>query len=559
MNNKLAKFIAIISTFLLTISVIVTNVCAVTVDSSISSIHRTSAALSSKENYAGGSALVSSSSKIEQADTSSQVNTSSVIIRNRAATNANNSDGYIGKYSVVTEWKYGESHPVTMKDGSGYYPHFNVNDDIGKAYCYNWDMDAPDNPGRLFNGYNFWNGAAASMDSTKSAQVTSALFNGYHLNKDTKQWEINPAFNDVAQQSYEDFYAEKSNSLSDPISEKYSQEDFEQDVTQSVIWVLSGAQLPDNRAALAYSTEFGKQLLSYAKEHPMDQQTSEAQNIKIVSDGNTVDPVHPLVIDAKSLKSQTFQLNNYNEPVKVSNLPNGISIIDNATGKATNNIEPGKSYYLKADSINTASANIKSFDVNYQKVADSHYFSVVDLNTSSDKANNPYQNLVNLATETLKLPISYVFTSNSSSSSVVSSSSSKAKSSSIVSSSSSKIKSSSIASSSSSKAKSSSIASSSSSKVKSSSIVSSSSSKAKSSPVANNSLHKATSLSNVSKKSNNAILNTQSNKHSGTKTNHGKGNKHGLPETGEMTSALFIIIGTFVLIITGGLIILRKH
>ena len=528
--------------------------------------------------------------------------------------------------NTPTSGKIGET-TITTDSGVGKFiePHFQTKDgDI--VYCYDWQKQAPDQIGTLYNQYKFYDGMqSVTGDQTKVNKVAAALEAGYHKDASTNTYNVAPQFQNVAQQSFN--AAKKDPNLTgtfDPST--YTLGDFERDVTQSVIWYLDGASdgpvtgsnLPEGY--LATHTELGKEILAYAENHPLDQQTAYPTNVSVKDSNGTVSDSNPLVMDRNTKMSQPFQLNNYNGSVAVTDLPKGYEIVDE-NGNPVSQVESGKNYRVKytgqsVPSNTTANdvANKIQAKASYESLKDSNFFSAQMTNASPD-AVNPWQNMVNLSTieNSFNFPIVWqnVSSSSSSSSSAVSSSksstssvkgssvvssskssTSSVKSSSAVSSSkssTSSVKSSSVVSSSkssTSSVKSSSAVSSSqasSSSVKSSSAVSSSqasssnvksstvsSSQASSSNVKSSAVSSSPSTSSV--KNSSAVSNSQKNNTSSTKqavvvgvhnnTNSGKGTGHGeghgMPQTGEAVATSLIAAG-IVLLAAAGAITLRKR
>ena len=286
----------------------------------------------------------------------------------------------------------------------------------------------------------------------------------------------------------------------------------------------SGDTITFQEGYLATHTALGKALLSYAKDHPLDQQTAFPKNVAVTkTSGGVVSDSNPLVMDPQTKLSQPFQLSNYNGGVNITGLPAGYEIVD-SNGNVVNQVQSGQTYRVKYVGSGNPSSTTVNNTVNkitakasYEALKDSNYFSAV-MQNAAPGTNNKWQNMVNLETteNTFSFPIiwSSIASSSSTKSSAVSSvksssvvKSSSAKSSSVVSSSkksSSSAKSSSVASSkkSSSSVKSSSIASSkkSSSSVKSSSVASSkkSSSSAKSSSVVSSTKKRSSSAKSSS-------------------------------------------------------------
>ena len=530
--------------------------------------------------------------------------------------------------NTPTSGKIGET-TITTDSGVGKFiePHFQTKDgDI--VYCYDWQKQAPDQIGTLYNQYKFYDGMqSVTGDQTKVNKVAAALEAGYHKDASTNTYNVAPQFQNVAQQSFN--AAKKDPNLTgtfDPST--YTLGDFERDVTQSVIWYLDGASdgpvtgsnLPEGY--LATHTELGKEILAYAENHPLDQQTAYPTNVSVKDSNGTVSDSNPLVMDRNTKMSQPFQLNNYNGSVAVTDLPKGYEIVDE-NGNPVSQVESGKNYRVKytgqsVPSNTTANdvANKIQAKASYESLKDSNFFSAQMTNASPD-AVNPWQNMVNLSTieNSFNFPIVWqnVSSSSSSSSSAVSSSNSSTssvkgssvvsssksstssvKSSSAVSSSNSStssVKSSSVVSSSkssTSSVKSSSAVSSSqasSSSVKSSSAVSSSqasssnvksstvsSSQASSSNVKSSAVSSSPSTSSV--KNSSAVSNSQKNNTSSTKqavvvgvhnntnsgkgTGHGQGEGHGMPQTGEAVATSLIAAGV-VLLAAAGVITFRKR
>ena len=328
---------------------------------------------------------------------------------------------------------------------------------------------------------------------------------------------------------------------------------------------------------LATHTALGKALLSYAKDHPLDQQTAFPKNVAVTkTSGGVVSDSNPLVMDPQTKLSQPFQLSNYNGGVNITGLPAGYEIVD-SNGNVVNQVQSGQTYRVKYVGSGNPSSTTVNNTVNkitakasYEALKDSNYFSAV-MQNAAPGTNNKWQNMVNLETteNTFSFPIiwssiasssstkssavssvkssSVVKSSSAKSSSVVSSSkksSSSAKSSSIASSkkSSSSVKSSSVASSkkSSSSVKGSSIASSkkSSSSVKSSSVASSkkSSSSAKSSSVASSKKATATTSSETTKNSSSKATKTTSSVASAKKTSSSVSTKVATSSSNNTTS-----------------------
>lgn len=254
--------------------------------------------------------------------------------------------------NTPTSGKMGET-TITTDSGVGKFiePHFQTKDgDI--VYCYDWQKQAPDQIGTLYNQYKFYDGMqSVTGDQTKVNKVAAALEAGYHKDASTNTYNVAPQFQNVAQQSFN--AAKKDPNLTgtfDPST--YTLGDFERDVTQSVIWYLDGApdgpvtgsNLPEGY--LATHTELGKEILAYAENHPLDQQTAYPTNVSVKDSNGTVNDSNPLVMDRNTKMSQPFQLNNYNGSVAVTDLPKGYEIVDE-NGNPVSQVESGKNYRVK--------------------------------------------------------------------------------------------------------------------------------------------------------------------------------------------------------------------
>ena len=500
--------------------------------------------------------------------------------------------------------KIGETNIKTLTSAStgALYPHFQTsNGDV--VYCYNWDLSTPDQiAGNKYNQYKFFDGLqSVTGNQTKVDEVAAALEAGYHKDADSNTYNVAPQFQNIAEQSYNAIKNDpKVASLNNVQNGQYTLQDFEQDVTQSVIWTLGGAtsdtlagSLPDNY--LAENTALGKALLAYAKAHPLDQNTAYPKNVAVKDSNGTVNDSNPLVMDPTTKLSQPFQLSNYNGGVSISNLPKGYEIVDK-NGKVVNQVQSGQSYRVKYVGSGNPSNTTANNTVNkiqakasYEALKDSNYFSAQLTNNSSE--NNPYQNMVNLTTTENSFDFPIVWSSISSSSSVSSASSkessessissvssvkssssskkssSSAKSSSVVSSSkksSSSVKSSSIASSKKATAKSSSVESSKKATTKSSSVVTSKKATAKNSSSANTEKATTSTTEGSSSAKKAVVVGVHNNTNSGKGTGHGQGQGkgegegHGMPQTGEAVATSLVVAGVVLLAIAGA-ITLRKR
>lgn len=111
-------------------------------------------------------------------------------------------------------------------------------------------------------------------DQQKVAKVAAALEAGYHKDADTGKYNVAPQFQDLAQSSFEDTVASSEYRGFIP-SSNYTLSQYEEDVTQSVIWYLDGA--PDTITIdsqgyqvmqpgyMATHTALGRAILDYAK------------------------------------------------------------------------------------------------------------------------------------------------------------------------------------------------------------------------------------------------------------------------------------------------------
>ena len=473
----------------------------------------------------------------------------------------------VSSVNTPTSGKIGET-TITTDSGVGKFiePHFQTKDgDI--VYCYDWQKQAPDQIGTLYNQYKFYDGMqSVTGDQTKVNKVAAALEAGYHKDASTNTYNVAPQFQNVAQQSFN--AAKKDSNLTgtfDPST--YTLGDFERDVTQSVIWYLDGApdgpvtgsNLPEGY--LATHTELGKEILAYAENHPLDQQTAYPTNVSVKDSNGTVNDSNPLVMDRNTKMSQPFQLNNYNGSVAVTDLPKGYEIVDE-NGNPVSQVESGKNYRVKyigqsVPSNTTANdvANKIQAKASYESLKDSNFFSA-QMTNASPNAVNPWQNMVNLSTieNSFNFPIVWQNVSSSSSSSSSVGSSSQASSSSVKSSS---TVSSSQASSSSVKSSVGSSSQASSSSVKSSSAVSSS--QASSSSVKSGSAV-SSSQKDTSSTKQAVVVGVHNNTNSGKGTGHGQGQGegHGMPQTGEAVATSLIAAGV-VLLAAAGVITFRKR
>ena len=484
--------------------------------------------------------------------------------------------------------KIGETNIKTLTSAStgALYPHFQTsNGDV--VYCYNWDLSTPYQiAGNKYNQYKFFDGLqSVTGNQTKVDEVAAALEAGYHKDADSNTYNVAPQFQNIAEQSYNAIKNDpKVASLNNVQNGQYTLQDFEQDVTQSVIWTLGGAtsdtlagSLPDNY--LAENTALGKALLAYAKAHPLDQNTAYPKNVAVKDSNGTVNDSNPLVMDPTTKLSQPFQLSNYNGGVSISNLPKGYEIVDK-NGKVVNQVQSGQSYRVKYVGSGNPSNTTANNTVNkiqakasYEALKDSNYFSAQLTNNSSE--NNPYQNMVNLTTTENSFDFPIVWSSISSSSSVSSASSkessessissvSSVKSSSSSKKSSSSVKSSSIASSKKATAKSSSVESSKKATTKSSSVVTSKKATAKNSSSANTEKATTSTTEGSSSAKKAVVVGVHNNTNSGKGTGHGQGQGkgegegHGMPQTGEAVATSLVVAGVVLLAIAGA-ITLRKR
>ena len=485
--------------------------------------------------------------------------------------------------------------PYGGRQGSqGFYKHFHTsNGDV--CYCYNWQLLAPDKVGGVeYNQYKFYDGLEDVVgNQTKVDEVASALEAGYHKDATTGKYNVAPQFQKIADESYKDFESKTQGNDINPqnngpyyetVPSNYTEAEFEEDVTQSVIWYLDGA--PDTESTsgntttfqegyLATHTALGKALLSYAKDHPLDQQTAFPKNVAVTkTSGGVVSDSNPLVMDPQTKLSQPFQLSNYNGGVNITGLPAGYEIVD-SNGNVVNQVQSGQTYRVKYVGSGNPSSTTVNNTVNkitakasYEALKDSNYFSAV-MQNAAPGTNNKWQNMVNLETteNTFSFPI--IWSSIASSSSTKSSAVSSVKSSSV-----SSVKSSSVASSkkSSSSAKSSSVASS----KKATATTSSETTKDSSSKVTKTTSSVASAKktsSSVSTKvatssSNNTtsakkgvvagVANHSSNSGKGTGHGQGQGEGHGMPQTGEAVATSLIAAGV-VLLAAAGAITLRKR
>lgn len=320
-------------------------------------------------------------------------------------------------------------------NSQGVYPHFQTAD--GEVvYCYNWDWPAPDAIGTEYNEYKFYDGMKEiTGDQVKVDEVAAAMLAGYHKDVDTGKYNVAPQFQSLVDDSYQDFLQGR-NDPSSPfygikIPTPYTKEEFEQDVTQSVIWKVNGASSAsgERQGLMASYTKLGQAILSYAENHPLDQQTAFPKNVTVITktDGGTVSESNPLVMDPSTKLSQSFEISNYNGEIDINNLPSGYVIVD-ANGNPVSQVQGNETYRIKyigngnpSSSVATDAVNKITVKASYEAIKKSTYFSAVMQNNVPGK-NNPYQNMVNLETTTENLIFPVTWSSKSSSSSSSSSS-----------------------------------------------------------------------------------------------------------------------------------------
>lgn len=511
-----------------------------------------SAVVLSKMSNKNGNNLAASSSDMTAANSSSSVSSSSTAGSSTSATP-------IGQ-TIITSTPHGASiDSNNQPTGSqGIEPHFHTaNGDV--VYCYNWQSQCPDvTNGVDYNQYKFFDGMSqvTGNNDQKVAEVAAALEAGYHKDATTGQYEIAPQFQQDAQDDFNNLSnmegsALKPGPLSGIVPNNETLADFEEDVTQSVIWYLDGAPdgVVDNgqtvqEGYLATHTKLGKDILNYAKSHPLDKQTAYPQNVSVTANGKKVDSSNPLVMDPTTKESNTFTLSNYNGGVDIAKLPAGYEIVD-ANGNKVNQVQSGQTYRVKyvgngdpsSDKANQVVGNIQA-QASYESLKNSNYFSAVMQNAPAGM-NNEWQNMVNLETGTSDFDFPVIWTTSSSK---VSSSSATSESSS-ASSKESSASSTKVSSSSSKKSSSSSVKSSSSKASSSSSsakAVSSSKTVASSSKKATVSSKKVVASSSSAKKV--VVVAAKSSSAKG----QGEGHGHGLPHTGNAIEAGLAIIGAMM-------------
>ena len=629
MKKSTRKLIHILGTIFLLLGTIMSTITSVVTASTVSSVEVSRVVSSSRK----ASSEVTSSSTTTSAVASSSVessrtiNANSVKASSQAKTLVANSNVQASKMTTshdaqaqelaasqssatansaatgnttpsatpIGQTKISET-PYGGRQGSqGFYKHFHTsNGDV--CYCYNWQLLAPDKVGGVeYNQYKFYDGLEDVVgNQTKVDEVASALEAGYHKDATTGKYNVAPQFQKIADESYKDFESKTQGNDINPqnngpyyetVPSNYTEAEFEEDVTQSVIWYLDGA--PDTESTsgdtttfqegyLATHTALGKALLSYAKDHPLDQQTAFPKNVAVTkTSGGVVSDSNPLVMDPQTKLSQPFQLSNYNGGVNITGLPAGYEIVD-SNGNIVNQVQSGQTYRVKYVGSGNPSSTTVNNTVNkitakasYEALKDSNYFSAV-MQNAAPGTNNKWQNMVNLETteNTFSFPI--IWSSIASSSSTKSSAVSSVKSSSVVKSSS--AKSSSIASSkkSSSSVKSSSVASSKKATATTSSETTKNSSSKATKTISSVASAKKTSSSVSTKAATSSSNNTTSAKkgvvagvanyssNSGKGTGHGQGEGHGMPQTGEAVATSLIAAGV-VLLAAAGAITLRKR
>lgn len=435
-----------------------------TINSSRSTVAAEPSVVASSQSAKASSASTSQNQSVQSTESSSStasvaVSSSSTVssslkeneTQNLAATNSTSTTA-----TPIGQTKIYNSPYANQAGSQGVYVHFHVGSPNGDvAYCYNWDWAAPDKVNGVdYNQYQFYDGMKDVTDNQqKVAEVAAVMEAGYHKNADTGKYEVAPQFQSIAAQSYQEFLQGRLDPSSPfygvVIPAGYTQAEFEQDATQSVIWSLDGAPSLTGKQEGLLSTSLGQAIKSYAQAHPLDQETAYPKNVAITTTSNgVVGNDNPLVMDPKTKLSQPFTLSNYNGGVDVTGLPKDYEIVD-ANGNKVNQVQSGQTYRVKyvgsgdpsSDKANQVVGNITA-KASYQALKDSNYFAAVDQNAAPG-SNNPYQNMVNLETVTKTFDFPIIWSSSSSSGSNSSSSSksisSSSPSSSVVSSSSSKV------------------------------------------------------------------------------------------------------------------------
>lgn len=435
-----------------------------TINSSRSTVAAEPSVVASSQSAKVSSASTSQNQSVQSTESSSStasvaVSSSSTVssslkeneTQNLAATNSTSTTA-----TPIGQTKIYNSPYANQAGSQGVYIHFHVGSPNGDvAYCYNWDWAAPDKVNGVdYNQYQFYDGMKDVTDNQqKVAEVAAVMEAGYHKNADTGKYEVAPQFQSIAAQSYQEFLQGRLDPSSPfygvVIPAGYTQAEFEQDATQSVIWSLDGAPSLTGKQEGLLSTSLGQAIKSYAQAHPLDQETAYPKNVAITTTSNgVVGNDNPLVMDPKTKLSQPFTLSNYNGGVDVTGLPKDYEIVD-ANGNKVNQVQSGQTYRVKyvgsgdpsSDKANQVVGNITA-KASYQALKDSNYFAAVDQNAAPG-SNNPYQNMVNLETVTKTFDFPIIWSSSSSSGSNSSSSSksisSSSPSSSVVSSSSSKV------------------------------------------------------------------------------------------------------------------------
>ena len=96
-----------------------------------------------------------------------------------------------------------------------------------------------------------------------------------------------------------------------------------------------------------FNTPYTQALYQYGVNHPIDVQTAEANDMKIVnSKGQTIDKDHPLVVE--NGKSDNFKITDYNGVINLSNLQ-GVTVCESKTGQSVTQLEEGIQYYIKGN------------------------------------------------------------------------------------------------------------------------------------------------------------------------------------------------------------------
>ena len=297
MKKTTHKLMYVLGTIFLLVGTIMSTVSSMASASTVESSSESHVlkSMQSSVSSSSKSSVALNSSSVANSQTNSASSQTNLKSQNLAATpQSTNSGATPTGQTQINQISQGNVN------SQGVYPHFQTAD--GEVvYCYNWDWPAPDAIGTEYNEYKFYNGMKEiTGDQVKVDEVAAAMLAGYHKDADTGKYNVVPQFQSLVDDSYQDFLQGR-NDPSSPfygikIPTPYTKEEFEQDVTQSVIWKIDGASSAsgEQQGLMASYTKLGQAILSYTENHPLDQQTAFPKNVTVTTktDGGTVSESH---------------------------------------------------------------------------------------------------------------------------------------------------------------------------------------------------------------------------------------------------------------------------